>query len=195
MPLHDARYLRDKVDDDKVSVSDDDAVCPNDLFWTRQELLVSRKRAQLKASVIRSKFPLEVETLEHAIKNCLAVTVAVNIERKGFRVDNADSIPVDDVASCLPGLKSDSKDITALYNWSSSYVRGLEDYVTSLLSSERHDVIRHFLLYQESLRRENDPSTSIEAALCERSRKLSRRAREFAFNMAIGDALTAIQDP
>jgi hypothetical protein len=164
-----------------------------ELFWSRKDLFVSRKHAQLKASVIRGKFPTEVEALECVIQNS-RVTI---INGDGKRCHEEDSKPfsVDSAASCLQYLNSEAEDVLTMYNWSSSYVRGLEDYVTPIMSSERRYMIHQFLSYQDFLRHNGVPGTSVEAALCERSRKLSQNARTFAFKMAIGDALAASHHP
>jgi hypothetical protein len=154
-----------------------------DLFWTRNDLLNCRKRAQLKANFIRSKFPMEVEALEDVMCNC--------IDTKNCQINDSDSLIIGNVEASLKKLENYRKDSAAMYNWCSSYVRGLEVYMTPMMISERHQAIRHFLSYQAYLRNENFPSASIEEDLCKRSQILSHRAREFAFKIAIGDALTA----
>lgn len=189
-PLRDSDSPRlSDVDENCVgieSLGDDPHL--DELYWSQNDLIICRKRAQLKASLIREKFPLEVESLEHVIQN-FRVT-SINGDGKRCHENDSKVILADNAASCLQFLNSETEDVLAMYNWSRSYVRGLEDYVTPILSSERHFAIHQFLSYQEFLRH-RVPGTSIEAALCERSRKLSQNARLFAFKVAIGDALAA----
>jgi hypothetical protein len=159
------------------------------LYWSRKDLLMAKKRAQLKARVVRGKFPLEVESLEHMIQNCRGATTSGDGRR--CHENDSKAILVDNAASYLNILNSETKDVLVMYNWSSSYVRGLEDYVTPILSSERRYMIHQFLSFQEFLRHTRAVGTNIESALCERSRQLSQNARVFAFKLAIGDALAA----
>ena len=164
-----------------------DDVCLDDLFWTRKDLQLSRKHAQLKACVIQKKFPLEVESWEQVVLNCRAA--AVNKDRRICHEGDFDAMRFDHAASCLQFLTSETEDVRAVYKWSSSYVRGLEDYITPILKTDRQNVIHQFLSYQEFLRFRKIAGMSNEEALCERSRKLTQSARDLAFKLAIGDAL------
>jgi hypothetical protein len=188
-PMPDRHELSDVIDPGILGASDKVDVYSDCLYWTRKELLACRKRALLKASVIRTKFPLEVESLEHVIQNCRVATI--NLDGKRCHENKSNGMLLDNAASCLQFLNSETEDVLAVYNWSCSYVRGLEDYITPILSAERHHFIHQFLSYQEFLHHRKVLGTNIEAALCERSRNLSQRARDFAFKMAIGDALAA----
>jgi hypothetical protein len=128
LPTSDLRNIFDEVNDSMI-VDDDDAtsssyrssidtdnesssiVCPSILYWDRKDLLKSRVYAQKKATIIRHKFPQEIEALEHIIENIRGNT---HSRKRGNPFD------------------TNSDEITTMYNWSSSYVRGLEDYMTPL---------------------------------------------------------------
>jgi hypothetical protein len=86
-------------------------------------------------------------------------------------------------------------EVTTMHNWSSSYVRGLEDFMTPILSEKRCTILQHIIRYQSFLRSQQPPLADISAQLCEYSRKLSQPSRDFALKLAIGDALTASYDP
>lgn len=189
IPEHDIPRLADVGGCGNGNETHEDDTHLDDLFWTRKDLFICRKRAQLKANFIRGKFPSEVQMLEHVIQN--GQVAATNKDGKRCHESDSKAFLVDNAASCLQFLNSETEDVLAMYNWSSSYVRGLEDYVTPILSSERHHMIHQFLSYQDFLRQRRVQVTSVEAALCEQSRRLSQNSRVFAFKMAIGDALAA----
>lgn len=157
--------------------SSDDISLP-DMYWDRNDMKKNRSYAKRKATIIRSKYPQEVEALENVIVECcykenMLKQHCIPSERHLFTI-----IPTE---------------VTTMHNWSSSYVRGLEDYMTPILSEKRNEAIQGIMRYQIFL--QEGQYSDIPRRLCEYSRQVSQPSRDFALKLAIGDALAATCDP
>ena len=157
--------------------SSDDISLP-DVYWDRNDMKKNRSYAKRKAIIIRSKYPQEVEALENVIVECCNKENMVNQHR----------IPPErHLFTIIP------TEVTTMHNWSSSYVRGLEDYMTPILSEKRFKAIQGIIRYQTFLQEQQ--YSDIPQRLCEYSRQMSQPSRDFALKLAIGDALAATCDP
>ena len=164
------------IDDDSMDPSIDD-VCPNDMYWDRDDMKKNRLYAQQKAIIIRNKYPKEVEALESVIVEC-------------WHEENAMKQQIPTKPNLFSIIQTE---VTTMHHWSSSYVRGLEDYMTPILSEKRCIARQHLLRYQEFLQEQQQ--SEIPEKLGEYSRRLSQPSRDFAVKLAIGDALAASCDP
>jgi hypothetical protein len=170
------------ADDDRdvTEPSAGDAVGPSDMYWDRSDMKKNRLYAQRKAIIIRHKYPQEVEALESVIIDCCQNSEAMRPQQMHSSKGNLFTII--------------QTEVTTMHNWSSSYVRGLEDYMTPLLSEKRCNVIQHVIRYQSFLQAQQQSPADVTNHLCEYSRKLSQPSRDFALKLAIGDALAASCD-
>lgn len=186
--IKNVKHLRNIFDDVDTMMIDDDNRdntepsiehgCASDMYWDRNDMKKNRLYAQKKAIIIRNKYPQEVKALERVIIDCCHKDIKKEpqqspIKRKLFTIIQTE--------------------VTTMHTWSSSYVRGLEDFMTPILSEKRCNAIQHILRYQAFL--QDQQHSDIQKHLCEYSRKLSQPSRDFALKLAIGDALAASCDP
>ena len=195
--ISDVNELRNIFDDvDCMMTADDDwnseescaeNVVPSDIYWDRNDMKKNRLYAQRKAMIIRNKYPQEVEALENVIIQCCRHGEATRRQhQQNERPNNKGNL-----------FTIISTEVTTMHNWSSSYVRGLEDYMTPILTEKRSTVMVHILQYQTFLQEQSPPLPHLDISnrLSAYSRKLSQPSRDFALKLAIGDALAASCDP
>jgi hypothetical protein len=97
-----------------------------------------------------------------------------------------------DLSSCNRNLRNNEQDgMYTVQNWTGSYARGLETNLSGVFVEEKDYVVDSLLDYQEYLYAIGCPGQEIHALLCGRSLRITRRARELAFKMGLGDALEA----
>jgi hypothetical protein len=171
--------MMDVVDNhDETTDDTSNDVGANELYWHRNDMIRNRQYAQRKATVIRSKYPQEVEALEIVMRECCGESKKQQQQQHGGDV-----------------LNLIQTELTTLHNWSDSYVRGLEDYITPLFSSKRRDKVYHLLRYQTFLNEQKCGASEIQQQMYLLSCKLSEPSRYFALKLAVGDALAASCDP
>ena len=167
-------------DSDFTEPSADDVVGPSDMYWGRRDLQKNRLYAQQKAIIIRIKYPKEVEALESVIIECCHSEAMGQQQIHTTKGNFFTIIPTE---------------VTTMHNWSSSYVRGLEGYMTPILSEKRCTIMKYIIRYQSFLQEKQLSPSDISDHLCDYSRELSQPSRDFAMKLAIGDALAASCDP
>lgn len=164
---HGVRFLVDEYDRDLVEVIDYEKppvdCCP-DLYWSREE---------------KSQFLNEA-------RECAEDFVANDPERV-LRLEIAYSASYTDgnLSAC-----ECKKDMRTIFKWAKSKSRGLEDAVTSIFWEERRRVVKQILEFNEYLMDSFEPGEDVDEQLRIYSEVRTQRAREFAFKMAMGDALT-----
>lgn len=147
-------------------------VSPSDLYWTPQEQFESRRRAYNKGQLIRKKYPAEVEALEQLFNSCRLCDVTGNTD--------------DDCEGTL-----DKQDFLLIHMWACSHGRGFEGSISPLIRDERRMAVGTILAHQAFLRQERVDASVTQESLRRHSLTISRRSREFAIRMALGDALAA----
>jgi hypothetical protein len=140
------------------------AQCDSDMYWStneRREFLVNARREAVELRSDRRKL---AKTLENSVTKC-----------------------ADDRRSDQQQIQ---EDMGVIFMWVESNGRGLEDAVTRVFARERRLVIKQVLEFQAFLRDSTCESGSKRAEVLRvYSVNSTSRAREFAFKLALGDAL------
>jgi hypothetical protein len=140
------------------------AQCDSDMYWStneRREFLVNARREAVELRSDRRKI---AKTLENSVTKC-----------------------ADDQRTDKQRIKEEMR---VIFMWVESNGRGLENAVTRIFSRERRFVVKQILELQAIL----------QGSACESGSKMTEtlraysvhstsRAREFAFKLALGDAL------
>ena len=141
--VHNLRNIFDDVDcmmidDDTQDISEPSLHygCTSGMHWDRNDIKKNRLYAQKKAIKIRNKYPQEVKALERVIVDCCHTDNNANQQKDPKKQSFFTIIQAE---------------VTTMHNWSNSYVRGLEDFMTPILSEKRCNTIQHLLRYQAYL--------------------------------------------
>jgi hypothetical protein len=139
-----------------------EACCASDLYWSRKEKSFFRSSGKRTASEQPAQL---VDCLETAFSNC-----------------------------AQKSKEPLQQDMQAIFKWASGAGRGLEHGASDLLGDEQALLVQATVHYHQHLRStmaQRNSRVLVDAELAKFSKQRSGPAREFAYKMALCDALVA----
>lgn len=160
-------FFVDELDRDLVDVIEYEkppVECYSDLYWSNEDKSDFVRTASAFVTDFREEHANRVRRLELAYRNCA----------KGKTLFDS----------------KDQSDLRTILKWTRSKARGFEDASTDLFWDTRRRNVDAILKYHAFLLDHDDQGDKFNEKLRKFSEEKSRSTREFAFKIAMGDALS-----